>query len=282
MAKDLQCDWTLSYITLKSNSSHTFGVDCNYLDGKASIKGLPFEPMKFAGNIRQGLLSVKKGTLSNTQTEYVLTADYIPRNISSLKIRVTSGSTVRLSLYDSNALCTKANGWTISPDVDAGAVPPGDGWYTLTSSTNTPLDFGSFGRIAKCTVDAGNLPDVVFEVPSLDTQAGMYGDKTVIFTKSAGITLRVPTIMTDLTVNAPSGGTQKITIHGRGFCIGDYLVMMVLDSSLEKALTLVKAYSASADGSTMTIEVPSQIQSYKVWVLDDYEGKRILYPSSSP
>ena len=191
LAENVNADWTLSYITLKSSGTHTLKTLCNYLDGYATMTGTFPVTAGMQGDIKKGLLLAFPALDSPAgATEYTLYADYIPRNISTLKIHVASANPASLTLYDNDTICKSADGWTISPDVAAGQAIPADGWYTL--SCVSPLEYGSWGRIAKCTVSATGSPAVTFTLPALIDQATLYGDKSIVFGKTGTVTLNVP------------------------------------------------------------------------------------------
>jgi PKD repeat protein len=191
LSEDVSADWTLSYITLKSTGTHTVTTVCNYLDGYATMTGKFPVTADIRGDIKQGVLYAVPALDSPAgKTEYTLYASYIPRNISTFKVKVTSASPVALTLYDADAICKPVDGWTISPNVAGGEPAPADGWYTLSSIT--PLEFGSWGKLAKCTVEATGSPAVHFELPAPVDQTTLYGDKTMVFAPSGGVTLDVP------------------------------------------------------------------------------------------
>jgi len=191
LSASVNADWTLSYITRQSTGIHTLKVFCNYLDGYATMTGRFPITDNVKGDIKKGLILALPALDSPAgKTEYTLYADYIPRNISTLKFKVTSGSSVSLRLYDTDTICSADDGWTISPDVAAGDPVPGDGWYTL--SNTSPLEFGSWGRVARCLVNATGSPAVHFEVPALVDQHDLYGDKSIVFKEGGGVTLDVP------------------------------------------------------------------------------------------
>src|SRR4029079_7443824 len=164
---------------------------CNYLNGYTTMTGKFPVTDQIKGDIKKRLLLVYPALDSPAgQTEYTLYAGYIPRNIATFRIKVTSASPVRLELYDTETICNPADGWSISPDVAAGDPVPSDGLYILSS--NTPLEYGSWGRVAKCIVDGTNQHAVHFERATLAAQAILYGDKTIVFYKTDGIALDVP------------------------------------------------------------------------------------------
>jgi hypothetical protein len=191
LSEDVAADWSLSYITLESTGTHNVKTVCTYLDGYATLVGKFPLTDHVKGDIKKGLFNVVPALNHPAgQTEYVVYSNYIPRNISTFRIRVTSASPAWLTLYDSDTICRPADGWTIAPDVNAGDAAPADGWYTLTSIT--PLEYGSWGRVARCTVDATNLPAVQFELPALPDQAALYGDKKIVFETVDDVILSVP------------------------------------------------------------------------------------------
>jgi len=191
LSEDVNADWTLSYITLENAGTHTVQAVCNYLDGYATMTGKFTITTSMKGDIRKGLLAVFPALDGPAdKTEYTVYANYIPRNISTFRIRVTSSDPTRLTLYDDDAICKPADGWTISPDIAAGDAVPADGWYTISSIT--PLEYGSWGKVARCTVDAIDQPPVHFELPDLTAQAALYGDKTIVFEVTDSVTLDVP------------------------------------------------------------------------------------------
>lgn len=191
LSEDVNADWTLSYITLKTSGTHTLKATCNYLDGYAMMTGKLPVSSDMKGDIRQGLLMVYPAFDSPAgATEYMLYANYVPRNVTALKVKVSSSSPVWLTLYDHDTICNPSAGWSISPDVAAGQPAPADGWYTLSSVV--PLEFGVWGRVARCIVEGPALTEVHFELPDLETQAGLYGDKSLVFEMTGGITLDVP------------------------------------------------------------------------------------------
>lgn len=191
LSENVNADWTLSYLTLQSTGTINIKVVCNYLQGYATLTGRFDMTADLKGDIKKGLLLVVPALDSPAgKTEYTVYASYIPRNIGTLKVKVTSASPVQLTLYDTDTICNPADGWTISPDVAAGQTVPADGWYTLSSST--PLEPGSWGRVARCTVSATGSPAVHFELPTLLDQATLYTDKTIVFKLNGGVTLDVP------------------------------------------------------------------------------------------
>ncbi len=286
MAEDLKCDWTLSYITLESSGTHTFSVKCNYLDGIATMTGkFPVDDY-MKGDIETGMLSVKPAGESQGQTQYNLYAEYLPRNISTLKIRVTSpDAPVTLTFFEENALCLKSKGWTIAPDVAAGDAVPADGWYTISSAT--PFDYGSFGKIVKCTVGAVGLPTVLLELPALADQSVMYGTKKIVFEKGMGITLGVPSFISKIDTVAAHGtpkyadqpsanADQPVTVTGTGLTMSDCLAITTISNAGEQKLTVVYPKSAAADGKSLTFELPGTIATGHVGLLDDYQDKTFL------
>jgi len=279
IAQGLLCDWTLSYVTPKTSGTHTLKAECNYMNGKAwtTIKYTIADGMM--GDIRKGLLSVYPESQTDTQTEYTLYADYIPRNISTFRVKVTSSNAASLTLYDSDAICLKSDGWTITPDVAAGQSPPADGWYTITGPT--PLEYGEYGRIAKCTVDAVDLPTVTFDLPALTEQAMMYGDKNLVFWKMDNVSLTIPTLATGISSvathgtpadpNEPSANaSQKITIIGRGLTPNDYVVFHSISSAGDRSIVTVQPDSVSVDGLSMQVTVPASAYTGKIFLYNDF------------
>lgn len=182
LSLDVNADWTLSYITLRSSGTYTLKAICNYLGGYAVMTGKVPVTKLMEGDIKKGLLLVYPALDSPAgATEYTLYADYIPRNINAFRVKVSSASPAWLMLYGTDTICNPAMGWTISPDIAAGQAAPADGWYTISSAS--PLEYGSSGRLARCIVDATNLApaSVHFELPPLEEQAALYGDKTMYF-----------------------------------------------------------------------------------------------------
>ena len=51
---------------------------------------------------------------------------------------------------------------------------------------------GSWGRVARLTVDAGNLPVVHLQLPDSGEQTTLYGDKSIAFTKTGTNLLDLP------------------------------------------------------------------------------------------
>ncbi len=191
MSEDVNADWTLSYITLKDFGTHKARVLCTYLHGYTTMEGKFPVTNDVRGDIKKGLLLAYPALDSPAgTTEYTLYAGYIPRNIAAFKVRVTSADPATLTLYDTDTICSPSDGWTISPDVAAGEDPPADGWYTL--SCISFLEYGAWGRIARCTVSATGAPQVTFELPDAQGQSDLYGDKTFVFVKDGSATLTVP------------------------------------------------------------------------------------------
>jgi len=280
MAEDFQCDWILSYVTLQSSGTHKVEVECNYLDGLARIEDGKFRVDEhLQGNIKKTLLSVQQGDSSASQTEYIISAEYVGRNMNTFKIRIAdSQAPAEVSLYQGDSLCPASEGWTITQD--------GDGWYTI--SNDSVLEYGSFGKIARCTVQSGDLPWVVLELPSLAEQGSLYDDgKMVMFEKTDDVTLRVPTIVTGVTSTAENGtpadpneasanAHQLITVTGQGLSIGDYLIIMTIDNAGDKSVSAVSPDSVAADGSSADYQLPYDVCTGQVYVWDDYTAAKYL------
>jgi hypothetical protein len=169
--------------------------------------------------------------------------------------------------------------------VEAGDSPPADGWYTLSS--DSVLEFGAFGRIARCSVEAGNRPTVLLELPELSEQLDLYGDKRIAFAKNGHVQLEVPTYATGIDATALCGtpadrslpsanARQSISVTGRGLGIGDYLVLFTIDETGCKEAGFVSVESVGADGRTAQFVLPRDVTTDEVFLVDDYSRARFV------
>jgi hypothetical protein len=177
--KDLQSFVTLSYVTLNEESNVTVEAKLTFDDendndsiclpedqGDISSQfahgQLPFDLI--AGDVRLGQISARsEGIQFDDSATVRLHAEYIPRNVSRLRFRITpiGAPTPTVSLVtttDGGIL----SGWNL--------VPAGN-LYELSSPDGTPLPYGEFGdlidiRFAGVTTDFS--VDLAVEFPVID------------------------------------------------------------------------------------------------------------------
>ncbi|MBN2308222.1 MAG: VWA domain-containing protein [Candidatus Hydrogenedentes bacterium] len=145
----------LSYISLFQEGSHTYLVTANYddLEGSFQRDGV----FAIGGDIRAGQIGLRTAGIDTLGTAQVfIRTEYMPRNISQLRIRVISPEPYTIQL-DPNGLLAD---WVLVPEAPDGHT--GDVYTALTTEDNY-LQYGAFGNLFRIDY-VGLLTTDVFEL----------------------------------------------------------------------------------------------------------------------
>ncbi|MCC6694076.1 MAG: VWA domain-containing protein [Candidatus Hydrogenedentes bacterium] len=134
IAKELERQIVLTYISLFTEGSHTYLITGNYQGLEGSFQ----EDAVFAigGDIHAGQIGLRSAGIQpdNSATVFVR-SEYVPRNINQMRVRVISAQPFTLSLDPEGLL----QDWIL--------VNEGGGVYTALTSELTPLRYGAFGNL---------------------------------------------------------------------------------------------------------------------------------------
>ena len=134
IAKELQRQVVLTYISLFQEGSHTYLITGDYqgLEGWFQEDAV----VAIGGDIRAGQLGLRCAGIQpdNSATVFVRT-EYVPRNINQMRVRVISAQPFTLTLDPDGLL----KDWIL--------VDEGGGVYTALTSEATPLRYGAFGNL---------------------------------------------------------------------------------------------------------------------------------------
>jgi hypothetical protein len=131
---DLERQVVLTYITLFQDGSHTYLIRGNYqgLEGSFEKDGV----FAIGGDIRAGQLALHTtGIQPDNSARVDIRADYVPRSISEIRIRVFSTEPFALSI-DPDGLI---GDWDL--------IDEGGGVYTASTLPANPLRYGDFGNL---------------------------------------------------------------------------------------------------------------------------------------
>jgi hypothetical protein len=149
IADDLRGQWNLSYVTPRNSGAVSTQVTFNWAGAETTLE-TQFEAGQLAGDIHTGRISVRDRAYNpyTHRTQFVLHAEYVPRNIDRLRFRFAHGA-AELTLQDDGGLTAPATGWSVTPT--------GNGSYLLLNPN--PLTYGAFGNIGVASVP-GDVPQL--------------------------------------------------------------------------------------------------------------------------
>jgi len=183
LASDLRGEWNLRYITPANDGTVGLHIEFDW-NGATSVLDHDLGAGELKGDIHQGvvqILSPEYDAHSN-RTEFVLQADFIPRNVQQLRFAFAQSDTT-FELSGNGGLASADNGWTL--------LTTGDSQFDLHGGT--PFAFGSFGTIGNATVPGEVTKlQVIHDDTVLD---GLAQPKTIVFSGEAWL---MPLMLTTL------------------------------------------------------------------------------------
>ncbi len=183
IVKELKRQIVLTYISLFQDGSHNYLISGNYqgLEGSFQKDAV----IALDGDVRAGQLALHTTGLQPDNSARVdIRADYIPRNISQIRIRVASTDPYTLSI-DPNGLISD---WVL--------LDEGGGVYTALTAETTPLRYGDFGNLFQINYSglAGDVT-IAFRV---DNQVYVNPPFTKYFQYPTGLQVTTGTTQTDV------------------------------------------------------------------------------------
>jgi len=145
---ELQRQIVLTYVSLFQEGSHNYLISAEY----QGITGSFQRDAVFAigGDVRAGQLSLRTAGIQPDGTADVFVrAEYVPRNISQIKVKFISSTPITVEL-DPNGLISD---WVL--------VNNGGGVYTALTSETSPLKYGAFGNMFRVRYTGLNTTDVL-------------------------------------------------------------------------------------------------------------------------
>jgi hypothetical protein len=134
IAKDLSRQIVLTYISLFQEGNHTYLIRGNYqgLDGSFQEDAV----LAIGGDIRGGQIGLRTaGIQPDNSARVFVRTEYVPRNISQIRIRVISATPFTLSI-DPDGLISD---WVL--------LDEGGGVFTALTADTNPLRYGDFGNL---------------------------------------------------------------------------------------------------------------------------------------
>ncbi|MDZ4857626.1 MAG: VWA domain-containing protein [Candidatus Hydrogenedentes bacterium] len=174
---ELQRQLVLTYVSLFQEGSHNYLVSAEY-DG---ISGSFQRDAVFAtgGDVRAGQLSLRTAGIQPDGTaELFVRSEYVPRNVSQIKVKFISGVPITVEL-DPNGLISD---WFL--------VDNGGGVFTALTSETTPLTYGSFGNLFRVRYTGLNTTDVLPLAFRVDNQVYVNPPFTKFFQYPEGIVVQ--------------------------------------------------------------------------------------------
>lgn len=138
---ELQRQLVLTYITLFQDGTHNYLIRANYrgLEGSFEEDAV----LAVDGDVRAGQLALtSSGIMANGRAELYVRADYVPRNVSQLRVRFFTDLP-----YSVEPVGLLAD-WTL--------VDEGGGVFTILTTEDEFLQYGAFGPLLKLTFN--NVP----------------------------------------------------------------------------------------------------------------------------
>lgn len=174
---ELQRQIVLTYVSLFQEGSHTYLITAEY----QGITGSFQRDAVFAtgGDVRAGQLSLRTAGIHPDGTaEVFIRSEYVPRNVSQIKIRLLSSEPYTLELDPDGLLAD----WFL--------VNNGGGVFTALTSETTPLRYGAFGNMFRVRFSGLNPGDVIPLVFRVDNQIYVNPPFTKFFQYPDGIVVQ--------------------------------------------------------------------------------------------
>lgn len=171
---ELQRQIVLTYISLFQDGTHNYLISADYqgVSGSFQRDGV----FAIGGDVRAGQLNLRTAGIQPDGTADVyVRADYVPRNVSQIKIKLLSTEAYTLTLDPDGLL----SDWFL--------VNNGGGVYTALTSETTPLKYGAFGNMFRVRFTGLNQNDVVPLVFRVDNQVYVNPPFTKFFQYPDGI-----------------------------------------------------------------------------------------------
>lgn len=131
---ELKRQLVLTYISLFQEGSHNYLITAQYQGITGSFQRDAV--LALGGDVRAGQMSLRTaGIQPNGNADVYVYSEYVPRNISQIRIRIISATPYTLTLDPSGLL----KDWFL--------VNNGGGVYTALTSETTPLKYGAFGNL---------------------------------------------------------------------------------------------------------------------------------------
>ncbi|NUM55641.1 MAG: VWA domain-containing protein [Candidatus Hydrogenedentes bacterium] len=164
----------LTYISLFQEGSHNYLITAEYQGIMGSFQRDAV--IAIGGDVRAGQLSLRTAGIQPDGTaDLFIRADYVPRNISQIKIKLLSTEQYTLTIDPDGLL----DGWFL--------VNNGGGVYTALTSETTPLRYGAFGNMFRVQFTGLNTTDIVPVVFRVDNQIYVNPPFTKFFQYPDGI-----------------------------------------------------------------------------------------------
>lgn len=234
VARELQGQWTLTYITPTNSGDVGVRVEFDWQGGTAAVQD-SFDASSLAGDVHHGVIEVLDRTYDavSNRTDFLLRAAYVPRNVSRFRLTFAH-STAIFNLQDAGGLTAPQDGWS--------ATPLGDGVFDLLGPR--ALEYGAFGNIGTASVP-GDVP--VLQVTHDDT---IYGDlaqpKSVTFEADLWAAPYELTVVVE-----PTGtGTVVVDPEKASYAYGEVVTLTAVDGSKP-----FDHWSGDAEGTTTPKQV---------------------------
>lgn len=131
---ELKRQLVLTYISLFQEGSHNYLISAQYQGITGSFQRDAV--LALGGDVRAGQMSLRTaGIQPNGNADVYVYSEYVPRNVSQIKIRLISATPYTLMLDPGGLL----KDWFL--------VDNGGGVYTALTSETTPLKYGAFGNL---------------------------------------------------------------------------------------------------------------------------------------
>ncbi len=146
IAAELARQVVLSYVALFQAGTHTYLVSAVYKGERGSFQR---EGVFTDGDVRAGQLELRTAGIQEDGTaEVILRSEYIPRNISQLRVRLFTGPLgipYTMEIVPDGLL----SGWTLVPETESAPPIPTSQVFTVLTTENAPLRYGAFGNLLR-------------------------------------------------------------------------------------------------------------------------------------
>lgn len=170
---ELKRQIVLTYISLFQEGSHNYLISAEYQGIEGSFER---DGVFVGGDVRAGQLSLRSaGIQPDGSADVFVRAEYVPRNVSQIKIKLLSTEAFTLAI-DPDGLISD---WFL--------VNNGGGVWTALTSETTPLKYGAFGNMFKVSYTGLNQNDIVPLIFRVDNQVYVNPPFTKFFQYPDGI-----------------------------------------------------------------------------------------------
>ena len=177
LVNDLRGQYQLTYITLRRTGQYSAAISVEVAGVEGQTAFGPFDVARFFGPDNRGVIEFDPPSLdrASSRATVFMRALHVPRNIDRIRFRAETSKPLQVELVPSRD-GGLLEGWSLSG-------PDAAGWYEAAS--DTPLEFGSLGLLAKLTFS--NITEDGLEVPIEFDNSIYTGGKTLARSTSLGI-----------------------------------------------------------------------------------------------